>query len=126
MGVGHVCAKERQAIVDRTLKSQEQGISDDLKGGRLGTCLIVGHMASLGCPMAQFQFGLFPRRDSPAELLSSMCADQKQKLGLITRTGAFMRTWLHPPSSLILSRWGSGVVRLESGCCLFVCGSVIS
>ena len=73
MGIGHVCAKGGHATVDRTLKSQEQGISDNL----MGTCLIVGHMASLGCCLAQFRFGLFPTRDSHAELLSSMRTDQK-------------------------------------------------
>ena len=76
MGSGHVCAKEGQATVDRTLKSWEEGISDDLSGG-LGTCLIVGHLASLGCHLAQFRFGLFPRRDSLAELFSSMRPDEQ-------------------------------------------------
>ena len=56
---GHVCAKEGQATVDRTLKTEEQGISD-----------------VVGCPLAQCRFSLFPRRDSPAELFSSMRTDQ--------------------------------------------------
>ena len=46
---GHVCAKEGQATVDRTLKTEEQGNSD-----------------VVGCPLAQCRFSLFPRRDSPA------------------------------------------------------------
>ena len=45
MGFGHVCAKEGQATVDRTLKAQEQGISDDLRVGRIGS---LPHRGSYG------------------------------------------------------------------------------
>ena len=89
-------------------KSQEQGISDDLRVGGwqpASSCVLWPLLAD---PWRSS--GSATSQDETVLQSSFHRCGIKKKLGLITCTSTFMRTWLHPLASLILCRWSSRVV----------------